>query len=158
MSQTPLHKRGCRPLKLGETVQAGDLVWFRSRWEEVGADEIGKQIERYSYRHCRPVARTVVAGKRLGDLEAALLGVHWDLGVAEQGLEKLKTGALSLEEAKAKILEGLGSAGANLDLAHLHAKKLSAKSRPLVLRKQPVSEHEVAAAQQAKLTKQGGAS
>jgi hypothetical protein len=75
MSSSPKSKRGCRPLPLGEKVQGGDFVWFASQWQSVENfdGEIGKVVEQYSYRHCRPVAAKKKASASVF-LAAARLG------------------------------------------------------------------------------------
>lgn len=62
---SPRAKRGYRPLAIGETVQAGDMVWFASRWQPVSAfkGSIGKVIQELDYRHCRPLNRPTKGGR-----------------------------------------------------------------------------------------------
>jgi hypothetical protein len=45
--------RGWRLLAVGEIVQSGDMVYFRSRWEPVEPHKAGLVIRPWSFPHCR---------------------------------------------------------------------------------------------------------
>lgn len=55
----PQAKRGYSPLAIGDTVQSGDMVYFASCWQPVTdfRDAVGKVIQQYDYRHCRPIVQ-----------------------------------------------------------------------------------------------------
>lgn len=57
MSKMPKAPRGGRPLEIGEIIQAGDVCWFRSRWEPCGKSEIGRPQESGSFRRARPLVQ-----------------------------------------------------------------------------------------------------
>ncbi len=48
--------RGWRPVSMGETVQLGDKVWFRSRWDKSMAHEIGHVVTTYSFLRIRKIS------------------------------------------------------------------------------------------------------
>ena len=41
---------------MGETVQLGDKVWFRSRWDKSMAQEIGHVVTTYSFLRIRKIS------------------------------------------------------------------------------------------------------
>lgn len=48
--------RGWRLLAVGERVRAGDKVYFRSRWETVLPQDVGRVVHPWSFLRARQIA------------------------------------------------------------------------------------------------------